>query len=92
MRSIFIRPGFLYDASRIFTIPLAYSVFPLSAINSLIGGRLSAIAGAAVEKPLKADDVANAVIEAVEDDSISGPVVTRQIEELATKAWRRSML
>jgi len=92
LRSIFIRPGFLYDASRMFTIPLAYMVFPFNTFNSLIGGRLSALAGAAVEKPLRADDVANAVIEAIEDESMKGPVLTGKIEELATKAWRRGML
>jgi uncharacterized protein YbjT (DUF2867 family) len=92
MRSIFIRPGFLYDASRMFTVPLAYLVFPFTALNSLIGGRLSGLAGAAVEKPLKADDVANAVVEAIEDSSVRGPVGTSKIEELARKAWRKGML
>jgi len=67
-------------------------VFPFNTFNSLIGGRLSALAGAAVEKPLRADDVANAVIEAIEDESMKGPVLTGKIEELATKAWRRGML
>ena len=92
LRSIFIRPGFLYDASRLYTMALAYPVFPVSAFNWMIGKRLSPIAGAAVEKPLKADDVASAVVEAIEDGSLSGPVQTEQIEELATRAWRKSMI
>lgn len=91
LRSIFIRPGFLYDSSRLYTVALAYPVFPISAFNWMIGKRLSPIAGAAVEKPLKVDDVANAVVEAIEDGDIRGPVQTEQIEELATRAWRKSM-
>ena len=92
LRSIFIRPGFLYDSSRTFTIPLAYATFPLVTLNWALGGRLSPIAGAAVEKPLKADLVAAAVVQALEDEDVRGPVVTEKIEELATKAWRKTML
>ena len=92
MRSVFIRPGFMYDASRAFTVPLAYATMPVAAVNWAVGGRLSPIAGAAVEKPLKADVVADAVVEAIADGSVEGPVQTEQIEGLATKAWRRGML
>ena len=92
LRSIFIRPGFLYDSSRAFTVPLAYATMPLAALNWAAGGRLSSVAGAAVEKPLPADTVANAVVEAIEDGSVQGPVITHEIEALATKAWRRGML
>ena len=92
MRNIFIRPGFLYDSSRLFTVPLAYSTFPLSTFNTLIGRRLTPFLGAAVEKPLKADAVADAVIEAIEDTTRKGPIQTEEIEELATKAWRKGML
>ena len=48
--------------------------------------------GAAVEKPLKVDAVADAVIEAIEDATRKGPIQTEEIEELATKAWRKGML
>lgn len=92
LRSVFIRPGFLYDSSRAFTVPLAYATFPVAAFNTMIGRRLSPIAGAAVEMPLKADVVANAVVEAIADNSIKGPVVTDEIESLANRAWRRGML
>ena len=61
-------------------------------INSVVGGRLTALAGAAVEKPLKADLVAEAVVEAIGDDSVKGVIITERIEELANKAWRRTML
>ena len=70
----------------------SYPGSPIAAINSALGGRLSPLAGAAVEKPLKADIVADAVVEALEDDAVKGPVDTARIEELATRAWRRGML
>lgn len=61
-------------------------------LNYAIGGRLTWLAGAAVEKPLKADLVAEAVVEAIEDNGVKGVVDTTAIEGLATKAWRRAML
>ena len=92
LRSIFIRPGFLYDSSRKFTLPIAFAGSAGNMVNSMIGGRLTWLAGAAVEKPLKADLVAEAVVEAIEDGSIKGVVGTSDIEALATKAWRKGML
>jgi len=92
LRSVFIRPGVLYDSSRAFTIPIAIFGGAGNIVNSAIGGRLSWLAGAAVEKPLKADLVAEAVVEAIEDDGVKGVVDTGKIEALAAKAWRRGML
>lgn len=92
LRNIFIRPGFLYDSSRKFTLPIAASGMAGSTINSLIGGGLTGMFGAAVEKPLKADLVADAVVEAIADDDTKGVVDTKMIEALAAKAWRRTML
>lgn len=92
MRSIFIRPGFLYDSSRSFTIPIAFLGSAGHMVNSVVGGRLTWLAGAAVEKPLKADLVAEAVVEAIGDETIRGVIGTAAIEDLATKAWRRGML
>lgn len=92
MRSVFIRPGFLYDASRPITMPLAAGVGAGALFNQVTGGVLNGFLGAAGTKPLKADLVAEAVVEALEDSTVSGPVETKQIEELATKAWRKGML
>jgi hypothetical protein len=92
LRSIFMRPGFLYDSSRKFTLPIAFAGSAGNMVNTAIGGRLTWLAGAAVEKPLKADVVAEAVIEAIEDGAVKGVVGTSDIETLATRAWRRGML
>ena len=61
-------------------------------INSMIGGRLTPWVGAAVEKPLKADVVAEAIVEAIGNDDVKGVVGTEKIEGLANSAWRRGML
>lgn len=45
-----------------------------------------------MEKPLKADLVAEAVVEAIEDEEIKGVIGTAGMEDLANKAWRRDML
>ena len=92
MRSVFIRPGFLYDSSRAFTVPLAAMTGMGAVFNSVTGGIFGGIMGAAGVKPLKADVVAEAVVEALSDDNTRGPVETREIEELAQKAWRKGML
>lgn len=94
LRSIFIRPSFLYDSSRLFTMPIAAAGSIGSTVNkSIFGGRLTDWGlGAAVEKPMKADDVAEAVVEAIERDEVRGVVAGSEIEELTRGAWRRGML
>lgn len=92
LRSIFIRPGFLFDSSRAFTVPMAGLTYMGAMANSLLGGRLSGLMGAGGVKPLKADTVAEAIVEAIGDDQTKGPVEIVDIEALATKAWRRGML
>ncbi|KAE8447127.1 hypothetical protein EG329_011111 [Mollisiaceae sp. DMI_Dod_QoI] len=92
MRGIFIRPGFLYDSSRAFTVPLAAMTGMGAVFNSVTGGIFGGIMGAAGVKPLKADVVAEAVVEALSDENVKGPVETQEIEELAQKSWRKGML
>jgi uncharacterized protein YbjT (DUF2867 family) len=92
MRSLFFRPGFLYDSSRSITMPLAAMTGAGWVANSLVGGRLTWLMGAGGTKPLKADTVAQAVVEGIGEDNISGAVEVPKIEELASKAWRRGML
>ncbi|CAG7927030.1 unnamed protein product [Penicillium olsonii] len=91
LRSIFIRPGFMYDSSRKFTLPIAMGGFVASEFNTFLGNKLGFL-GAMAEKPLKVDVVSEAVVEALEDESTKGAVGTKQIEALATKAWRKTML
>jgi uncharacterized protein YbjT (DUF2867 family) len=92
LRSVFIRPGFLYDSSRTFTVPMAGLTFMGAMANSLVGGRLTWLMGAGGVEPLKADLVAEAVVEALADEQVKGPVEIKTIKELATRAWRRGML
>lgn len=92
MRSVFFRPGMLYDNSRIITLPLAAATGLGSVFNGLTGGIFGGFLGAAGVKPSRADLVAEAVVEAMSDSSVRGPVETKEMEELAAKAWRKGML
>jgi uncharacterized protein YbjT (DUF2867 family) len=92
MRSFFIRPGMLWDASRKITIPLAAATGMGALFYGLTGGYLGGFLGAAVVEPLKADRVAMAVVEAISDETTKGPVETKEIKELAEKGWRKEML
>ncbi|EKG15223.1 hypothetical protein MPH_07557 [Macrophomina phaseolina MS6] len=92
MRSIFIRAPFMWDSSRGFTLPIAAAGGVASLVNSAVGGRLTWLMGAGGIKPLKADLVGEAVVEAVEGGETKGPVEVPEIEALATKHWRRNML
>lgn len=92
MRSLFIRPGFLFDGSRSFTVPMAAVTYAGFLANSLTGGNLTWLMGAGGAKPLKADLVAEAVVEGLEDEKVKGPIEVKEIEELANRAWRRGML
>lgn len=92
MRGVFVRPPFMYDSSRKFTLGMAAAVGAGSIFNSLTGNYLRGFIGAAGEKPLKVETVAEAVVEALDDDTVQGPVEIPQIEDLASKAWRKTML
>lgn len=92
MRSVFVRPGFMYDSCRPLTVPLAAGVGAGALLNEVTGGRFKGFLGAAGERPLRVDLVAEAVVEALDDETVRGPLETRQIEELAGRAWRKGML
>jgi hypothetical protein len=40
LRSVFIRPGFMYDSSRKFTLPIAMGGFVASELNTFLGNKL----------------------------------------------------
>lgn len=92
MRSIFIRPGMLYDSSRAITMALAGVTAIGATMNSLSGGRLTHVMGAGGTKPLGADAVGEAVVESLDDDTVHGIVEVGKIESLANTAWRKKML
>ncbi|KAH0603393.1 uncharacterized protein H6S33_007715 [Morchella sextelata] len=91
-RPLFLRPGFLYDSSRTVTMPLAGLMGVTSAVDGLVGGRLKGMLGAAAYKPLKVDVVADAAVEAIADESVTGVVDVDEIERLSGKVWRAGML
>ncbi|KAF1966688.1 NAD(P)-binding protein [Bimuria novae-zelandiae CBS 107.79] len=92
MRSVFVRAPFMYDSSRTFTLPIAAAGGIAAMVNGAVGGRLTWLMGAGGIKPLKADTVADAIVEALEDGEVRGPVEVGEIERLATRAWRKNML
>jgi hypothetical protein len=81
----------MYDSSRSFTIPIALFGGVASMVNGAVGGRLTWLMGAGGIKPLKADAVAEAVVESLEDQDVKGVVEVPEIETLATRAWRKNM-
>jgi len=62
-----------------------------STLNSLTGGRIPFI-GAAGQKPLKVDTVAEAAVQAIDEPDVSGVVDIAGMERLVQKAWRKGML
>lgn len=92
MRTVFVRPPFMYDSSRKLTMGMAALTGVGVVFTKLTGNYLKEFMGAAGTKPLQADVVAEAVVEALSDETVAGPVEVPQIEELANKGWRGSML
>jgi uncharacterized protein YbjT (DUF2867 family) len=91
MRSVFLRPSFMYDSSRAFTMPIAGMIGVMSAVNGLFGRKLPGM-GAAGYKPLAVNDVAGAAVKALEDETVQGVVDVDGILALATRVWREGML
>ncbi|KAI0481507.1 NAD(P)-binding protein [Xylaria cf. heliscus] len=91
MRNIFFRPPFLYDSSRPITMPMAAMTGVGALFNGVTGGIFGNLMGAAGVKPLQVDVVAEAIVQALSDEAVKGPVEVAQIEELANKAWRSTM-
>lgn len=92
MRGIFLRAPFMYDSSRTLTIPMAAMAFGGSLFNTATRGVFSSVLGAGAAKPLPVETVAEAAVEALGDDTTRGPVEIPEMEELASKAWRKTML
>lgn len=82
--------GFMYDPGRTYTMPIALATGVAASINGLFGKKLPL--GAAGFKPLRVDRVADAAVEAIADPNISGKLDPDELDELATKVWRRQML
>lgn len=81
----------IYDSTRPISIPLAAITGITSTLNSLTGGRIPLI-GAAGQKPLKVDTVAEAAVQAIDESDVSGVLDIAAMEQLAQRAWRKGML
>lgn len=92
MRGVFFRPPFMYDSSRKFTMAMAALAGGGSLFNQFTGRYFETLMGAGGAKPLKVETVAEAVVEALGDGTTQGPVEIPEIEELAAKGWRKTML
>lgn len=92
MRGVFFRPPLMWDSGRAFTVPLAAGAAAASTFNKVTGGVLGGFLGAAAIKPLKADLVADAVVEGLADEGVKGPVEVDELERLAGRNWRKTML
>lgn len=84
-RSIFFRPGFMYSHERPITVPMSYLTQVSATMNSLTGNIFSGLLGAAGSAPLDVEKVGVAVVHAVEDESITGPVEVQQIGKLGSR-------
>jgi uncharacterized protein YbjT (DUF2867 family) len=92
MRGVFPRPPFMYDSSRPITMAVAGMAGAGTLFNTLTGSYLKNFMGTAGAKPVKVETVAEAVVEALSDEAVKGPIETPELEELATKGWRKTML
>ena len=92
MRGVFPRPPLMYDSSRPITMATAAMAGGGTIVNQLTGRYFDRFMGAAGVKPLKVDTVAEAIVEALADENVKGPIEVPELEELATKGWRKTML
>ncbi|OIW33603.1 NAD(P)-binding protein [Coniochaeta ligniaria NRRL 30616] len=92
MRGVFVRPPIMYDSARPVTVAAAAATAAGALLNGVTGGVLKSFMGSAGVKPLKVDVVAQAVVEALSDESVRGPVEVPELEALAAKSWRKTML
>ncbi|KAK6543881.1 hypothetical protein TWF694_000603 [Orbilia ellipsospora] len=84
-RSIFFRPGFMYSHERPITVPMSYLTSVSSTMNKLTGNIFGGLLGAAGTAPMDVDKVGRAVVQAIDDKSIKGPVEVPLIESLSSK-------
>ncbi|KAK6501670.1 hypothetical protein TWF481_009499 [Arthrobotrys musiformis] len=84
-RSVFFRPGFMYSHERPITVPMSYLTQVSSTMNTLTGNIFSGLLGAAASAPLDVEKVGVAVVHAVEDEAVTGPVEVQQITKLGSR-------
>ncbi|EPS38278.1 hypothetical protein H072_7928 [Dactylellina haptotyla CBS 200.50] len=84
-RSIFFRPGFMFSYERPITVPMGYLTKVSATMNSLTGNIFGGLLGAAGTAPMDVEKVGRAVVQAIDDESIKGPVEVPLIETLSSR-------
>lgn len=92
LRSIFMRPPFIYDPTRPISLPIAAGGYLGHEANLLSKGKLKEWVGAMAQKPMKVDVVGEAVVEAIDDEKVKGVVGPEEMEDMGVKGWRKSMI
>ncbi|KKA28692.1 hypothetical protein TD95_003436 [Thielaviopsis punctulata] len=92
LRSVFVRAPFMYDPSRKFTLGMAAANGAATLLDGATKGLVGGLLGRKLAKPLLVDTVAEATVEALSNENISGALEVDQIEELASQGWRNGML
>lgn len=89
---MFVRPSFIYDKNRAFTVPLAAMTGVASMVNGIVGGALRPVLGAGGYPPVRVEDVASAVVKSLEKEEVRGVVDVDGIKRLAEEVWREGMV
>lgn len=75
----------MYSPGRTVTMPISYLTGLSATVNKLTGKVFGGLFGAAGDSPVAVEKVGQAVVQAIDDESIKGPVEVPQIETLATR-------
>ncbi|KAK9459811.1 uncharacterized protein V1516DRAFT_452805 [Lipomyces oligophaga] len=84
LRTIFLRPGIMFDPEKSMTMNMAFGLRALLSFNSMLGGNLPLLSSSYIN-PLSTLTVSAAAVEAIDDPSISGPVEIAKLKDLAMK-------
>ncbi|KAK9456997.1 hypothetical protein V1511DRAFT_509679 [Dipodascopsis uninucleata] len=88
-RSIFIRPGFMYDVSRPMSLYIKTGLGAVGQVNNMLGGNAPLISEKALE-PISTSIVAAGTIQALDDETISGVLNREDLVELAKTASQKA--
>ncbi|KAK9480168.1 hypothetical protein V1514DRAFT_210606 [Lipomyces japonicus] len=85
LRSVFLRPGFMYDPSRQSSMYIKLGLDAVNAVNTALGGHAPVISAKALN-PVSVSVVAGAAVRALADDNIQGVIDGPDLIRLAKEA------